>query len=95
MPRVRHMDNSARHADEVRWIAPPSLPMCEHAQVLNSGTGRENTKWRLETRDKARPATARSEWPFLYSYRGNHCVVNAAPRKSAYAQAQEIGEALV
>lgn len=95
MPRVRHMDNSTRHADEVRWIAPPSLPMREHAQILDSGTGRENTKRRLETRNETRPATARSEWPFLYSYRGGNCIVNAAPQKTAYAQAADAGEALM
>lgn len=35
-------------------------------------------------------------WPFLYSYREDgRCVVNTAPRKSAYAQIQDIGEALI
>ena len=33
-------------------------------------------------------------WPFLYSYREGRCIVNAAPRQSAYAQA-DIGEALM
>lgn len=36
-----------------------------------------------------------SSWPFLYSYREGRCFVNAAPRKSAYAEAQDIGEALI
>jgi hypothetical protein len=36
-----------------------------------------------------------SGWPFLYSYTGSGCVVNTAPRQSKYAQAQEIGEALI
>jgi hypothetical protein len=34
-------------------------------------------------------------WPFLYSYKEGGCVVNTAPRQSAYAQAQEIGDALL
>lgn len=33
--------------------------------------------------------------PFLYSYRDGCCVVNAAPRQSAYAQAKELGDALI
>ena len=36
-----------------------------------------------------------SSWPFLYSYRGGQCFVNAAPKKTAYAQAEEIGDALI
>ena len=36
-----------------------------------------------------------SGWPFLYSYKEGRCVVNTAPRKSAYAQAEEIGDALI
>ena len=76
MPRVQRMDRSAGHAVEVRWIAPPSLPVREHAQVLDRRTN--------------------SSWPFLYSYREDgRCVVNTAPRKSAYAQIQDIGEALI
>ena len=73
MPRVRNMDGSAGYADAQRWIAPPSIPMCEPAQVLD--------------RREDRP------WPFLYSYKEGGCVVNTAPRKSAYAQAEEVGEA--
>jgi hypothetical protein len=34
-------------------------------------------------------------WPFLYSYKEGGCVVNTAPRKSAYAQAAEVGDAWV
>jgi hypothetical protein len=34
-------------------------------------------------------------WPFLYSYRGGRCFVNAAPKKTAYAQAADAGEALM
>lgn len=36
-----------------------------------------------------------SGWPFLYSYTGSGCVVNTAPRQSKYAQAKEVGEAMV
>ena len=35
-----------------------------------------------------------SDWPFMYSYEEGKCFVNTAPRKSAYAQAIETGEAL-
>lgn len=75
MPRVQRMDRSAGHATEVRWIAPPSLPVCKPAQVLDRRTN--------------------SSWPFLYSYREGGCVVNIAPRKSKYAQVQDIGTALI
>lgn len=34
-------------------------------------------------------------WPFMYSYREGGCVVNTAPRRSAYAQAQDVGDALI
>lgn len=74
MPRVRNMDRSAGVGLTERWIAPPSLPVREHAQVQHGGTDRP--------------------WPFLYSYREGRCIVNAAPRKSAYANA-DIGEALM
>jgi hypothetical protein len=74
MPRVRNMDRSAGVSSQERWIAPPSLPVREHAQVQHGGTDRP--------------------WPFLYSYREGRCIVNAAPRKSAYANA-DIGEALM
>ena len=42
MPRVQRMDRSAGHAGEVRWIAPPSLPVREPAQVLDR---REDRPW--------------------------------------------------
>jgi hypothetical protein len=74
MPRVRNMDRSAGVGLTERWIAPPSLPVREHAQVQHRGADRP--------------------WPFLYSYKEGGCVVNTAPRKSAYAQA-DIGEALM
>ena len=35
------------------------------------------------------------DWPFMYSYEGGRCFVNTAPRKSAYAQAADAGEALM
>jgi len=38
MPRVQRVDGGDRHASEVRWIAPPSLPVREPAQVLDRGT---------------------------------------------------------
>ena len=75
MPRVRNMDGSSGYADAQRWIAPPSLPVCEPAQILDRGTDRP--------------------WPFLYSYKEGGCVVNTAPRKSAYAQAEEVGVAIL
>ena len=34
-------------------------------------------------------------WPFLYSYKEGGCVVNTAPRKPAYAQAEDVGQALM
>ena len=40
MPRVQRVDGSDRHASEVRWIAPPSLPMREPTQVLDRGADR-------------------------------------------------------
>lgn len=75
MPRVQRVDGSDRYASEVRWIAPPSLPVCEHAPVLDRRTG--------------------GSWPFLYSYASSGCVVNTAPRKSKYAQAEEVGVAFL
>ena len=75
MPRVRNMDGSAGYADAQRWVAPPSLPMRESAQILDRGADRP--------------------WPFLYSYKERGCVVNTAPRKSAYAQAEKVGVALL
>ena len=75
MPGVRNMDGSAGYADAQRWIAPPSLPVCKPAQILDRGADRP--------------------WPFLYSYKEGGCVVNTAPRKPAYAQAEDAGEALM
>ena len=40
MPRVQCVDGGDRHAAEVRWIAPPSLPVCEPAQILDRGADR-------------------------------------------------------
>ena len=74
MPDMQCLDGSAGVSAQERWIAPPSLPVREHAQVQHGGTDRP--------------------WPFLYSYREGRCIVNAAPRKSAYANA-DIGEALM
>lgn len=74
MPRVRNMDGSVGVGLTERWIAPPSLPVREPAQVHDGGKG--------------------NPWPFLYSYREGRCIVNAAPRQSAYAQA-DIGGALM
>ena len=34
-------------------------------------------------------------WPFLYSYTSSGCVINTAPRKSKYAQAEEVGVAFL
>lgn len=42
MPRVQRVDGSDRYASEVRWIAPPSLPVCEPAQILDRRT---NSSW--------------------------------------------------
>lgn len=74
MPNVRNVDRSAMDGTE-RWLPPPSLSVCEPAQVLDRG--------------------AHSPWPFLYSYKEGRCVVNAAPHQSAYAQAKEVGVALL
>lgn len=35
------------------------------------------------------------DWPFMYSYEKGRCFVNTAPRKSAYTQAADAGEALM
>lgn len=35
MSRVQRVDGGDRHASEGRWVAPPSLPMREPAQVLD------------------------------------------------------------
>lgn len=41
------------------------------------------------------PKAAMVNWPFMYSYKQDRCFVNTAPRKSAYAQATEAGDALM
>jgi len=38
MSTVRHMDGSPVHAT-LGWLPPPTLPMCEPAQVLDRGAG--------------------------------------------------------
>ena len=73
MSTVRHMDRSPVHAT-LGWLPPPTLSMCEPAQVLDRGA---------------------CSWPFMYSYKDGGCVVNTAPRRSAYAQAQDVGEAMI
>ena len=40
MPRVRNMDRSVGDAQPLGWIAPPSLPVREHAQVQHRGEDR-------------------------------------------------------
>lgn len=42
MPRMQRVDGGDRHADAQRWIAPPSLPMREPAQVLDN---RSHSPW--------------------------------------------------
>jgi hypothetical protein len=74
MSSVRNMDVCSGVSSQERWIAPPSLPVRQPAQVQHGG---------------------KNCWPFLYSYKEGGCVVNTAPRQSAYAQAQEIGDALL
>jgi hypothetical protein len=74
MSDMQHLDVCSGVSSQERWIAPPSLPVCQPAQVQHGG---------------------KNCWPFLYSYKEGGCVVNTAPRQSAYAQAQEIGDALL
>lgn len=40
MPRVRSVDGGDRYASEGRWLAPPSLPVREPAQILDRGADR-------------------------------------------------------
>jgi hypothetical protein len=89
MSRMRSVDLGTGFADALRWIAPPSLPVCESAQVLDGGESGSPEDRRLETRTKTQ-----SEWPFLYSYRGNTIIVNKAPFKSKYQEACAAGVAL-
>ena len=60
--------------------------MREPTQVLDGGEGGSTEDGRIETRTKTQ-----SEWPFLYSYRGNTIIVNKAPFKSKYEQAEAAG----
>jgi hypothetical protein len=48
-----------------------------------------------EVRYVRAPKDAVVNWPFMFSYKDGRCFVNTAPRKSAYAQAQESGDALL
>ncbi len=90
MPGVPKVDRGSGVSFEGRWLPPPSLPVCEPAQILDGGTDRRNKDGGLEARAEARP-----QWPFLYSYKDGRCVINTAPHKSAYAQAEEVGVALL
>lgn len=90
MPNVQRMDGSCGVSSEGRWLPPPTLPMCEPAQVLVSGADRRDEDGGLATRTEAR-----TQWPFLYSYRGDTVIVNKGVRKTTYQQATEVGEALL
>lgn len=90
MPGVRNMDRSAGVSFAGRWIAPPTLSVCEPAQVLDGGEDRGNEGGRVEARAEARP-----QWPFLYSYRGDTVIVNKGAKKTTYEEAREVGEALL
>ena len=74
MSDMQRLDGSSGVSSQERWIAPPSLPVRQSAQVQHGG---------------------KNCWPFLYSYKEGGCVVNTAPRQSAYAQAADAGEALM
>lgn len=56
-------------------------------------TKRQASAESLQHRPSKEAALVR--WPFMYSYREGGCVVNKAPRKSAYTQAEEVGAALL
>lgn len=94
MPRVRNVDRSAVDRT-LGWVPPPSLPMCERAQVHNRGTNKGSKKRRMETRRHANAAWSEGpvHWPFLYSYRGNTVIINAAPTRTRYEAAAEVGVA--
>ena len=55
--------------------------------------------WQKEEVSVRQPAqvldTGNSPWPFMYSYKEGGCVIRTSPRRSAYAQAQDVGEALI
>ena len=87
MPNVRSMDGDSGISSQERWIAPPSLPVWEPAQVQHGGKDRGANPRGLASRQ--------SNWPFLYSYNEGGCTINTAPRRSAYAQASDAGEALI
>ena len=90
MPRVRNMDGSIGVSDKDGWLAPPSLPMCEPTQVQYSGEGGSAKGGRLEAwGEPGKP------WPFLYVYREGRCFINTSPCRSAYAQAEDVGDALI
>jgi hypothetical protein len=90
MPTVRNMDGSIGDAHPTRWIAPATLPVCKSAQVFDGGADREDESRRLEAwGEPGKP------WPFLYVYREGRCFINTAPRRSAYAQAEDVGAALI
>lgn len=89
MPRVRSVDGSPGISFEGRWVAPPSLPVCEPAQVLDGGEGRSADNGNPKTQRETRP-----EWPFLYSYRGDTILINKATPKSKYQEACAAGVAL-
>ena len=61
------------------------------AQDATNKTGNSSTKVQHRASDK----TAVVNWPFMYQYVDGKCIVNTAPRRSAYAQAQDVGEALI
>jgi len=88
MPRVQQVDRGSGVSFEGRWLPPPTLPMCEPTQVLDGGENRSGKDRGLETRTEAR-----TQWPFLYSYRDGHCIVNRQPTKSKYQEALAVGEA--
>jgi len=86
MSRMRSVDLGTGFADALRWIAPPSLPVCESAQVLYTGSN---------SRDANRK-TEGGPWPFLLSY-GNdgRVTVNRANRTTPYEDALTAGVALL
>lgn len=88
MPRMPEVDRGSGVSFEGRWIAPPSLPVCEPAQVLDGGENRSDKDRGLETRTEARP-----QWPFLYSYKGDTVIINTGPTKTKYDAAAEVGVA--
>ena len=39
MPDMQRLDGSIGDAQPLGWIAPPTLPVCKHAQVQHRGEG--------------------------------------------------------